>query len=98
LAILEAMDAGVAVVGTRVGGIPEALGDNQAGLLVDPDNPSALAQALLKLLKNPSLRREMGDKGKDLVTNLFNLQKQTKLLVDGYEFLFQRQSKRALRL
>lgn len=46
LALLEAMAAGVPVVATRVGGMPEALDGGRAGRLVPPDDPPALAEAL----------------------------------------------------
>ncbi|HZZ12115.1 MAG TPA: glycosyltransferase family 4 protein [Paraburkholderia sp.] len=50
LVLCEAREAGAAIVGTRVGGIPEMLDDGEAGLLVPPANPDALAQALGLLL------------------------------------------------
>ena len=59
-AVLEALAAGKAVVGSRAGGIPEEIGDPSCGVLVPPGNELALADALEKLLKEPSLRHEMG--------------------------------------
>ena len=53
LSIAEAREAGCAIVGTAVGGIPELLEHGQAGLLVPPHDPSALAQALRRLLGSP---------------------------------------------
>lgn len=51
MAVVEAMQAGLPVVASRVGGIPEVLGD--AGVLVPPDDPAALAQALSQVLARP---------------------------------------------
>lgn len=59
-AILEAMAAGKPVIATRVGGSPEQIIDGVTGLLVPPQDAGAIAQALLRLLRSPGLRREMG--------------------------------------
>ena len=55
LALLEAMAAGCAIVATRVGGVPETVVEGQSGLLVSPRDPGALAQALIRILTEPSL-------------------------------------------
>jgi spore coat protein SA len=62
LAPLEAMATGLPVVASNVGGIPEALAYG-GGLLVPPNNPEALADALKKLIEDPTHREEMGKKG-----------------------------------
>lgn len=58
---LEAMAQGRPVVGTTAGGIPEVVGD--AGLLVAPRRPEALAGALMRLLEDAVLRRDLGRRG-----------------------------------
>jgi glycosyltransferase involved in cell wall biosynthesis len=58
LALIEAMLAGLPCVASRVGGIPEVLGD--CGLLVPPDDPDALADALAVLAADPGLRASLG--------------------------------------
>lgn len=60
---LEAQAAGCAVVGTTVGGIPDTVTHNKTGLLVEPENVSAAAEALEKLLTDPTLRAELGASG-----------------------------------
>jgi glycosyltransferase involved in cell wall biosynthesis len=60
LAVIEAMLAGRAVVASSVESIPEAIEDGSTGLLVPPDAPEALAQAIRTLLDDPGLREEIG--------------------------------------
>ncbi len=61
---LEAMACGTAVVGSRVGGIPEVVADGETGLLVPPDDPAALAAALNALLRDPARAAAMGLAGR----------------------------------
>lgn len=61
LVAAEAMLAGVPVVASRVGGLPEVLGD--AGTLVAPEDPTALAGALIELLEDPERRRDLAARG-----------------------------------
>jgi starch synthase len=68
---LEAMACSTAVVGSRVGGIPEVVADGVTGLLVSPDNPAALAMALNTVLTQPSLATSMGQAGRDRAVSEF---------------------------
>ncbi len=61
---LEAMACGTAVVASRVGGIPEVVSDGVTGLLVPPDDPAALGEALNALLRDPSRAAMMGEAGR----------------------------------
>jgi glycosyltransferase involved in cell wall biosynthesis len=63
LIFLEAMMHGAACVGTRAGGIPEVVEDGTTGLLVPPEDPAALADALARLAGDAALRRRMGEAG-----------------------------------
>jgi len=67
LVCLEAMASGRAVVASRVGGIPEAVGDGETGLLVPPEDPVALADALGTLLEDAPRRERLGARGRALV-------------------------------
>lgn len=63
-AILEAMAARIAVVGTAVGGTPELLDDGVEGQLVPPESPAMLAAALDDYLTDPDRRRAAGEAGR----------------------------------
>jgi len=84
-ALLEAMAAGKPVVATCVGGNPELVRDGEHGYIVPPGNPGALAEALLKLLKNPELGPEMGSRGSCRVKSKFSVDG----MVERYEDLLQ---------
>ena len=68
---LEAMACSTAVVGSRVGGIPEVVEDGVTGLLVTPDDPATLATALNTVLTNSSLATSMGQAGRDRAVTEF---------------------------
>lgn len=51
------------LVATRVGSVPELLGQGERGVLVEPKNPSALAEGIIKLIENPELQKEISEKG-----------------------------------
>lgn len=65
--MLEAMATELPVVGTRVGGIPELIQDEETGLVVEPQNTAELADALTRLLNDEQLRQSMGRKGRERV-------------------------------
>jgi len=56
---------GKPVVATRVGSIPEVVKDGKTGILVPPEDPDALAEAIIFLLKNEVKRKEMGKEAKN---------------------------------
>jgi glycosyltransferase involved in cell wall biosynthesis len=59
-ALVDAMAAGRAAVGTSVGGVPEVLADGKTGLLVPPRDHAAMARGIVTLLKDEALRSRMG--------------------------------------
>ncbi len=63
LVLSEAMLCGAAVIGTRSGGITDIIEHDRRGLLVEPDNSSALADAVLRLLNDSSLREQLAANG-----------------------------------
>ncbi|ACL66157.1 glycosyl transferase group 1 [Anaeromyxobacter dehalogenans 2CP-1] len=72
-AILESMAMRLPVVATRVGGTPEVVREGQNGFLVPPGAPAALARRILDLLRDPALRRRMGERGRRIVEEEFGL-------------------------
>lgn len=74
-AVLESMAAGVPVVASRVGGIPEAVDDGRTGLLVPARDSAALATAIGTLLENRALARRFGDAGRQRVLRDFRLER-----------------------
>jgi phosphatidylinositol alpha-1,6-mannosyltransferase len=65
---LEASACGLAVVGGNSGGAPDAVIDNETGLIVDGTSVSAVAQACAALLQNPDRARAMGERGRQWIT------------------------------
>jgi len=73
-AFLEAMAAGLPVIGTKVGGIPDFLDDGQTGLFCEVDNPSDLASKIQKLLSDENLRQTLITNGRNLVLAKYDWQ------------------------
>jgi glycosyltransferase involved in cell wall biosynthesis len=71
-ALEEAMACGLPVVGTPVGGLPEALEDGKTGLVVEPDESAGLAAALARLAKDHDLCRRLGDGARARAEALFD--------------------------
>lgn len=63
IVFLEANACKKPTIGGASGGIPDAIVQGETGLIVNPENPDAIASALIKLLSNEELAREMGEKG-----------------------------------
>jgi len=68
---LEANLFGLPVIGSKTGGVPEAVLDNQTGLLVKPQNSKELAKAIIRLYQNANWRRQLGRQGRERVLGEF---------------------------
>lgn len=87
LATLEAMAAGLPVVATEVGGLPEIVENGKTGWLVPPKDPAALADRLRALLLNPQERRAMGAAGRTRVLEHFSARQMVTRISDLYDSL-----------
>ena len=74
IVFLEANACGKPVIGGKVGGICDAIINEETGLLVDPLNIDQIADSLIRLLTNPRLARRLGKKGKERVQKELNWQ------------------------
>ena len=78
--LLEAMAMGLPVVASGVSGIPELVGDGHNGLLVKPDDPLALANAITRLLHEPQLCADLGHHARGTVAESFDNDHNVQLL------------------
>jgi len=85
LVLAEAMAAGLPVVSTKAGAIPEVVKDGDTGILAPPNNPQKLADAVNSLLDNPERMRRMGMKGKERVKKYFTWNKVAERVLRYYE-------------
>ena len=74
ISLIEVMTSGKCVVGTDVGGIPEVIDHGENGLLIPPNDPDKLAEALIYLLNNPDIAKKMGKKGIKIAKEEFSHQ------------------------
>lgn len=82
--ILEALALAKPVAATRVGGIPEIIRDGETGLLVPPEDPEQLAEALLRLLRNPEEGKKLGERGRAVVAREFNVETMAHKIAEVY--------------
>ena len=79
--IMEAMAAGLPVVSTATGGVPEMVRDGLTGFLVPERQPAALADALARLLADRALARSLGEAGRERAAELFAIEKSAQALL-----------------
>ncbi len=92
--LAEAMAAQKPIVVSNVGGVPEMVEHGRNGLLVPPADPARLAEACLQLLQNPDQAHAMGQTGREIVEQRFNIRKQVQRLGDLYQEILARHRKR----
>jgi len=87
LSVMECMRAGLPMVATRVGAVPEIVLDGETGLLVPPRDPAALAEALGRLLDEPARAADMGRRGAERIAAEFSLDGTVSAIEGLYEEL-----------
>ncbi len=86
---IEAMRAGLPVVSSNEGSIPEMVIDGLNGYIVDPKNIEQLADRVLRLIEDPELRNKMGKAGRKIYENSFTINAYEKRLEQGLKFFFE---------
>ena len=84
LVVLEAMASARPVIGSRIGGIPELILENETGLLFDPGDTNELSEKIVQLLLNPERAEMMGRLGRERVEKEFSAQKHIEKILDLY--------------
>lgn len=84
MAVLEAMAYGMAVVTTKVGGIPQLVEDNVSGYLCEPGNIEEISQRLSELSENADMRKQMGEKAREKVSLDYSIESHIEKLIEIY--------------
>jgi glycosyltransferase involved in cell wall biosynthesis len=72
MSLIEALAAETPIVATKIGGMPEIVHATEGGLLVKHNDPEHLAGAIIRVLRDPKLAREMGSRGRRRVAELYS--------------------------
>ncbi len=84
IAILEGMAYGLPVIATRVGAIPEVITDGKEGFLIAPHDVETLADRLLHIEGDPTLRKEMGQAARKRIERDYTLERMADRLSNVY--------------
>jgi len=95
LAVLEAMAAGLPVVATSVGGVPEAVVHEETGFLVPAGDSRLMAQAIVRLIVDPDLAQKMGLAGRKRVERFFDAKIMAEKTVAVYEDIYRKKPGRS---
>jgi glycosyltransferase involved in cell wall biosynthesis len=85
LAIVEAFSCGIAVLASRIGGIPEIVREGLTGELVEPGNVEAWAQAIRRWMDKPEMVAEMGENARGVFEQFYTPARNIELLLEVYE-------------
>jgi glycosyltransferase involved in cell wall biosynthesis len=91
---LEAQAAGIPVIGTKVGGVPDVVRDGETGILIQPNDVKTLAETIELLITNAELRRRMGIAAAQFASNeQFQVEFMVRKIEEVYEQAWQRRAK-----
>ena len=82
--VLEAMNAGLPIVASSVGGLTDLVENEKNGILIPPKNPDEIANSLSLLIKSKSMREKMGARSLELATQKFSFEKMLSGTIDIY--------------
>lgn len=85
--VLDALATGLPIVATAAGGIPEMIHDGDTGILVPTRDPQALADGILRMLRNGEAARKMAERGKEMVALKFSVDSMVQGTIKNYERL-----------
>jgi glycosyltransferase involved in cell wall biosynthesis len=88
-AVLEAMNCGLPVVATNVGGVPEAVVDGETGLLVEARDVEALRNAIKRMITDGSFRSAAGHAGRKRAQTVFDSERNAAVFADALKALVQ---------
>ena len=83
--LLDAMAAGKPIVASHAGGIPEVVADGETGILVPPRDHAAMAAAIVRLLKDETLRQAMGAAGRARARSMFSAERMVQNTLNVYQ-------------
>ena len=83
VAYMEAMACGCPTIGTRAGGVPELITDGQDGLMVPPQDADALAEAILKIAKDPGLAQRLSEAGRARILQAFHMRRSAQVIAEA---------------
>lgn len=87
------MASGLAIVATRVGGTPEVVKDGENGILVEPHHHEQLADALVRVITDPALRRSYGARSRRIAVTEFSWETVARQYLDLLEQVVATQKK-----
>ena len=90
ITILEAMQAKIPIVASRVGGIPAVLENGKTGILVEPGNPNALADAIIRVWSDPQGLLEMGKRARETALTKYSSRRMAEDYLCVYNMIIER--------
>lgn len=95
IALLEAASLGCPIIASNAGGMPELVTHEEHALLVPPEDPSALARALIRLADDRALARRLGENAQRRVREKFSLENQVRATMEAYRKAWLKHTRKA---
>jgi glycosyltransferase involved in cell wall biosynthesis len=92
--LFQIMAMGKPVIATAVGGIPEIVTPGVTGVLIPPEDPAALAKAMVQVLGDPETARRLGEAGRRLVEQEYSVEKMAEKVYRVYQQVYERKQKK----